>query len=92
MAKKTKIEVAEAFTEGCWELWAGAEGWSKLAPPLVRTIGERLVVADARGFEFTNDDEAWSLDLVLSPKAAETFLNALPVGFDPIEFGFERVG
>jgi hypothetical protein len=82
------------FNKDMWMAFSGAEEWSD-GPPVYREFPKYLVIASAAGIEchVQSDypDPVWSrLDVEFpTQKGAVTFLDALPVDFDPEEYGFE---
>ncbi len=91
---------ARPFTCNDWHAFAGAETWpmnrgtGDLVQPVLREIGNWLLVADRNGMEaYCNGKDytqgIFRLDLALPTQAlALALLNGLPDDFNPALYGF----
>ena len=82
---------ARPFSQFDWYGFAGAESWPNGDQPVLREVGNYLLVADSGGVEAHLEDDSWGMRVAFpAAKAACAFLNGLPDDFNPEAFGFEK--
>jgi len=80
---------ARPFDHHDWQAFSGAVQWAD-GQPVLREIGEYLVIASAEGTEVVKDGEPMVGGFAFpSQRAALSWLNLLPQDFVPADYGFE---
>jgi hypothetical protein len=83
---------ARVFTDSDWDAFAGAENFANGDRPVIRAIGDWVVIADRRGISATNFDteENCYRNIEMSQAEGLIYLNGLPEDFHPAKLGFAK--